>query len=221
MEKTFYRTVFPGLNVQRTSWRHRVPRSSIWDGCLVHFTNEMNSNSTACLELEITVFSSSHLFSQVLLINISASAQGFWDNKPVEKHSNFAVTLLYANAQSRRQGGRIKRFLPNLHAPKKSKLILPKLANRKYFRRCQLAEQGLVSILTSVDWAGKLPWFLFGDELQTFETTLTPGRCRERLIDCVRFSSFTCCWLDRYKWPFPHECCCVTFNSHFEWKSTS
>lgn len=110
-----------------------------------------------------------------------------------QKHSNFAVTLLYANAQSRRQGGRIKRFLPNLHAPKKSELILPKLANQKYFRRCQLAEQGLVSILTSVDWAGKLPWFLFGDELQTFETTLTPGRCRERLIDCVRFSSFTCC----------------------------
>lgn len=39
--------------------------------------------------------------------------------------------------------------------------------------------------------------------------------------DCVRFPSFTCCWLDRHKWPFPHECCCATFNSHFEWKPTS
>lgn len=87
-------------------------------------------------------------------------------------------------------GRRIERFLPNLHVPKKSKLILPKPANWKYFRKCQLAEQGLLSILRSVDGAGKLQCFLFGDELQMFETSLTPGRCRERLIDRVRFSSF-------------------------------
>lgn len=75
----------------------------------------------------------------LLITSIPGICWGFGENRPVKKYSSFVVMLLHANAWSRRQAGRIKRFLPYPHTPKKSTLILPKLASWKYLRRWWLA----------------------------------------------------------------------------------